>query len=90
SILKDAGAVEVGERVVKFDIAAPISPEEFWAMRSETSESLREKLLKLSNETRPQIAREIQQAVREFFPNYQMRFPAQMIIVTGTKPMQMQ
>jgi SAM-dependent methyltransferase len=85
SILTDADAVDVGERIIKFHIEAPISPIEFWAMRAQTSETLREKLTKLSQEENAQIAGEVQQAVREFFPNNQMRFPAQMIIVTGKK-----
>ena len=85
-IISDAGAIKVEERVVKFDIAAPISAEEFWAMRSEISEILREKLTNLSNEQKSQIAAEVQHAVREFFPDGHMKFPAQMIIVTGSKP----
>jgi ubiquinone/menaquinone biosynthesis C-methylase UbiE len=82
--LKDAGATEVKEQSLKFHIAAPISPSEFWKMRSETSGTLREKLAALSPEKADAIAREAQEAVREFFPNNQMSFPAQMIIVTGT------
>jgi ubiquinone/menaquinone biosynthesis C-methylase UbiE len=85
-VLKDAGAIDVTERVVKFDMAAPLSPEEFWDMRSEISESLREKLKTLSSEDRGRLADEIQEAVREFFPDGQMRFPAQMLIVSGAKP----
>jgi len=85
-VLKDAGAIDVTERVVKFDMAAPLSPEEFWDMRSEISESLREKLKTLSNEDRGRLADEVQEAVREFFPDGQMRFPAQMLIVSGAKP----
>jgi len=83
-ILIEAGAKDVRERVLKFHIAAPISPTEFWQMRSETSGTLREKLAKLSQEQADQIAREVQEAVREFFPDDQMNFPAEMIIVTGT------
>jgi ubiquinone/menaquinone biosynthesis C-methylase UbiE len=85
-VLKDAGAIDVTERVVKFDMAAPLSPEEFWDMRSEISESLREKLKTLSSEDRARLADEVQEAVREFFPDGQMRFPAQMVIVSGAKP----
>ena len=84
-ILTCAGAIDVKERVLEFHIAAPISPKQFWEMRSETSGTLREKLAKLSTPQADLIAQEIQEAVREFFPNDQMRFPAQMIIVTGTK-----
>ena len=85
-LLKDAGATEVKEQSLKFHIAAPISAEEFWKMRSETSGTLREKLAKLSPEQADLIAQEAKEAVREFFPNNQMSFPAQMIIVTGRKP----
>jgi ubiquinone/menaquinone biosynthesis C-methylase UbiE len=85
-ILADAGAVDVKERLLKFHIAAPISPKGFWEVRSETSGTLREKLATLEPLQANLIAQETQQAVREFFPNDQMSLPAQMIIVSGTKP----
>jgi ubiquinone/menaquinone biosynthesis C-methylase UbiE len=84
-ILTDAGAVDVRERVLQFRIAAPISPKEFWEMRSETSGTLREKLASLSPQEVALVAQETQEAVREFFPNNQMSFPAQMTIVSGKK-----
>jgi ubiquinone/menaquinone biosynthesis C-methylase UbiE len=84
-ILKRAGAIDVRECVVKFDMAAPVSVEEFWTFRSEISEILREKLRNLSSDEKEGIANEVKYAVREFFPGGHMRFPAQMIIVSGTK-----
>lgn len=84
-LLTEAGAIDVKERMLKFHIAAPISPKQFWEMRSETSGTLRRKLATLSRQQADLIAQEVQEAVREFFPNDQMRFPAQMIIVTGTR-----
>jgi ubiquinone/menaquinone biosynthesis C-methylase UbiE len=84
-VLKKAGAIDVEERDVSFDIAAPLSPVQFWNMRSQTSDTLRDKLAKLSADEQAQIAVEIEQAVREYFPANQMRFPAKMIVVTGTK-----
>lgn len=86
SILKRAGAVDVAECVVRFDIVAPLSPEEFWSFRSEVSEVLREKLKNISSDEKERIADEVKDAVKEFFPAGQMRFPAQMIIVSGSKP----
>lgn len=86
SVLKNAGASDVRERVLRFQIEAPISPGEFWTMRSETSDTLREKLARLSAEQVLGVTQEVQEAVREYFPNNQMSFPAQMIIVTGKKP----
>ena len=87
-ILEAAGAIDVAECVVEFDIAAPLSPEEFWNMRSEISETLREKLKTISSEDKRRMADEVREAVREFFPDNQMRFPGQMIIVSGAKPSQ--
>ena len=84
-VLRSAGATNVCERVLQFDIAAPISPEEFWDMRSQISEILRDKLEKFSAAERWQIGKQVQHAVREYFPNNQMRFPAQAIIVTGER-----
>lgn len=85
-LLKCAGANDVRERVLHFRIEAPITPSEFWELRSEISETLREKLAKLSPAQVLNVAKEVKEAVAEFFPNNQMSFPAQMIIVTGRKP----
>jgi len=85
-ILREAGANEVKERVLKFHIEAPISLEQFWEMRSETSETLRKKLASLSPPQAELLAQEAREAVREFFSNNQMSIPAQMIIVTARKP----
>ena len=84
-VMAQAGAIDVEENVVSFDIEAPLSPIQFWDMRSQTSDTLREKLVKLSAEEQAQIASEVEQAVKEFFPSNQMRFPTQLIIATGTK-----
>jgi len=85
NVLSEAGASDVDERVVKFNIQAPISAHQFWTMRSQTSDTLREKLAKLSTGEQAQIAGEVEQEVKEFFPHDQMNFPAQMILVNGTK-----
>ncbi len=85
-LLKQAGARDVTEEVLKFHIAAPISPAEFWTMRSKTSETLQAKLAKVTEEKKAEIATEVLQGLQEFFPHNQMEFPAQMIIVTGRKP----
>ena len=73
------------ERILEFQIEAPISVDEFWELRSATSSSLREKLASLSEVQVRQVAEEVKQDVRNFFPNGQMSFPAQMIIVSGQK-----
>lgn len=85
-VMTEAGASDVKEHVVKFNLEAPLSPPEFWTMRSQLSDTLREKLAKLSAGEQAQIKGEVEEAVQEFFPANQMRFPTQMIVVKGNKP----
>ncbi len=85
-ILASAGATSVRERLLEFRIEAPISFQQFWELRSETSATLREKLTTLSTEDRVRVKHEVKKAARSFFRNELMSFPAQMIIVTGRKP----
>ena len=85
-LLAEAGAVDVKERELNFDIAAPVLLKEFWEMRSTMSGTLREKLATLSADKAREVESEVLEAVREFFPNNQMRFPAQMLVVSGRKP----
>lgn len=84
-VLKEAGAKNVKERVLQFHIEAPMTPREVWEMRSQTSGTLREKLEGLPEEVATRIAKEVEMALVEFFTNNQMKFPAQMLVVTGTK-----
>ena len=84
-VLSEAGAVDIQEHLLKFNIEAPLSAVEFWAMRSATSGTLREKLATLPGDEVLQIGTEVVDAVREYFPAGQMRFPASMLIVTGRK-----
>lgn len=84
-ILKEAGANDIRERVLKFNITAPLSPEQFWQMRSETSGSLREKLATLPRTQSDLLAQEALQAIREYSSNNQISIPAEMIMVTAQK-----
>ena len=85
AVMKEAGAIDVRDEIVSFDIEAPLSALEFWTMRSQTSDTLREKLAKLPAAKQSQIAEEVQQAVKDFFPDNRMKFPTQMLIATGRK-----
>jgi len=83
NILKSVGAIDVRERLLKFQIEAPISVDEFWELRTATSATLREKLARLSREQANQVAQEVKQTAGGFFSNGEMSFPARIIIVTG-------
>jgi ubiquinone/menaquinone biosynthesis C-methylase UbiE len=82
-LLTKAGAVDVRERQLNFHIEAPLSSEQFWEMRSHMSGTLRDKLASLPPEQAEKVGLEVQAAVREFFPNGLMSFPAEMLIVSG-------
>ena len=84
-ILRQAGATNVREREFKFHIAAPLSREEFWRMRSAMSGTVREKLATLSAEQAKRVAAEVQDEVSQYFPDGTMKFPAIMLIVSGRK-----
>jgi SAM-dependent methyltransferase len=85
AVLTEAGAIGVSEKLLKFRMEAPISVEAFWTMRSEISETLREKLKRLTPEQAARVTIEVRRAVSEFFPNGKMSFPAEVIVVTGKK-----
>jgi len=85
-ILSGAGANDVREQVLQFQIEASISPGEYWELRSETSDTLRQKLAMLSAKEVRRIKQEVEDAARRYFSNDQMSFPAQAIIVSGNKP----
>ena len=86
AVMKQAGAVDVEDFVFSFDIAAPISPLQFWLMRSQTSDTLRQKLTQLSSDEQAVVTAKIKHGVKEFFPGDEMKFPARMIIASGKKP----
>ena len=83
-VLAEAGAVAPSERVLQFAIQAPVSAEDFWALRSEMSEKLREKVASLSNDQAIAVNREMIAALREYSTDRGMSFPAEVRIVSGT------
>src|SRR6185369_996315 len=42
NVMTAAGAIDVEERVFRFNLEAPLSASEFWTLRSQTSDTLRE------------------------------------------------
>jgi SAM-dependent methyltransferase len=85
AVLTEAGAIAPSERLLRFAIQAPMSVEEFWALRSEMSEKLREKIASLSMDQIPDVKRQMLGALREYSTDQGMSFPAEVLIVSGTK-----
>lgn len=84
-ILKDAGTENVIERQLDFQIEAAISFEQFWQLRTEMSESLREKMARLTPAQLPTIKQTVADAARRYFVSGKMSFPAEALIVSGRK-----
>jgi SAM-dependent methyltransferase len=86
AVLSEAGVAAVSEHLLRFSIRASVSVEEFWTLRSEMSENLRSKLAKMPTEQVAEVKREAIEALRGYFRDGAMSFPAEVLIVTGIKP----
>jgi len=84
-ILEQADAKKVIERRLNFQIEAPISFEQFWQLRTEMSETLREKMGRLTPAQLPTVKQAVADAARRYFVSGKMIFPAEVLIVSGRK-----
>jgi len=82
-ILGEAGVIEPCERLLQFIIQAPLSVEEFWTLRQEMSDKLREKMAMLSKEQATEVKSEMLEALREYSTENGMSFRAEVLIVSG-------
>lgn len=83
--LSEAGATASSERLLQFNIHAPLSVEEYWALRLEMSEKLRAKLATLSPAKRAEVNHEMLKALGQYSTGSGMSFPAEVLIVSGIK-----
>ena len=86
SVLSEAGAAEASERLLPFSIRAQVSLEEFWTLRSEMTERLRNGLAKLPTEQMAEVRREAIEALRAYSGEHGVNLPAEVLIVSGRKP----
>jgi ubiquinone/menaquinone biosynthesis C-methylase UbiE len=82
-VLSDAGAMNPSERLLQFRIQAPLSVEDFWTLRREMSDKLREKMAMLSKEQASEVESEMLEALSEYSTGDGMSFPAEVLIVSG-------
>jgi ubiquinone/menaquinone biosynthesis C-methylase UbiE len=85
-ILEQANAKNVTERQLNFQIKAAISFEQFWRLRTEMSETVREKMARLTPAQLPTVKQAVADAARGHFASGTMSFPAEALIVSGRRP----
>jgi ubiquinone/menaquinone biosynthesis C-methylase UbiE len=85
ALLQQAGAKSVTEERFKFWIAAPITVEQFWELRTEMSDTFRNKLARLVPDQVAAIKYTVQKKVAGYFKKGGMNFPGEALIVTGKK-----
>lgn len=84
-LLHEAGVADPREHLLQFTIHAPISVEDFFQLRLEISEKLREKIAKLSPAHLAEVKREALSSLAEFSTPQGISFPAEILILTGAK-----
>jgi ubiquinone/menaquinone biosynthesis C-methylase UbiE len=84
-ILNEAGVTATTERLLQFTINVPMSLDDFWALRLEMSDKLRQKISVLPQEQLTEIKRRALESISEYSANGGINFPAEVLIVSGAK-----
>ncbi len=84
AVFQQAGAAAVSDDVLNFTIEVDKTPEEFWYLRSEMSENARDKIKKLPDDRKARLFEDAMKVLPRFYSSGRMRFPARILIVTGT------
>lgn len=85
-LLQQAGATSVTERTFEFSIAAPITVDQFWDLRTEMSDNFRNKLARLVPDQVAAIKYTVQKKMAGYFKSGAMVIPGKVLLVTGRKP----
>ena len=86
AIAREAGAEAVEEKPFRFDIEAPVSFDQYFELRTEMSDSLRDKLRKMPPEQRAQFKEDVRASSSRYFTVSRFSIPAEVLIVTGSAP----
>jgi ubiquinone/menaquinone biosynthesis C-methylase UbiE len=84
-LLKDAGFSSTSEKVLDFEIKLPLNFPEFWQVRSEMSDTLRDKLNQLNPTQKEKLYKRLESKFRPYFATGTFESSARIIVVSGTK-----
>ena len=85
AIVAEAGAARPIDRLFRFSIDVPLSPEDFWNLRMEMSEKLRERLATLQPDSFADLKRQSIAAFQEYSSAKGLTFPAEVRLVSARK-----
>jgi len=85
NIFREAGVAEPTERLLQCKIEAAVALEDFFTLRLEMSEKLRDKISKLSKEQLAEVRRLALVSLGEYSTERGLSFPAEILIVSGMK-----
>jgi ubiquinone/menaquinone biosynthesis C-methylase UbiE len=83
--LVEAGVAAPSERLLKFKIEASLAVEDYWALRREMSDQMRNKLAALPPDQLVNVNRDVLAALAAYSTGSGMSFPAEVLIVSGAK-----
>ena len=84
SILREAGAIDVRETTIRFNVDLP-SFDRYFEIRTETSDTLRDKLRRMPDAEREQFKNEVEQGAHPYLTSDGIRFPVETLIVSGSR-----
>ena len=84
SLLREVGAADVRETTFRFDIELP-SFDRYYEIRTEMSDTLRDKLRRMPDAEREQFKHEVEQEARPYLTSEGIRLPAETLIVSGSR-----
>jgi len=85
AIVAEAGAADPVERLFRFSIDVPLSPEDFWDLRMEMSEKLRDRLAALQTDDFQDLKRRSLAAFQKYSSASGLSFPAEVRLVSARK-----
>jgi ubiquinone/menaquinone biosynthesis C-methylase UbiE len=84
-VVREAGLAGAKERLLQFSIQARLGLDEFWTVRTEMSDKTRGQLAQLSSEQIDALRRDFFEAARPYTSAAGVSFPAEVLIVSGSK-----
>jgi ubiquinone/menaquinone biosynthesis C-methylase UbiE len=85
NVMAEAAVRDVNERLFRFSIDITASVEEFWNLRLEMSEKLRQRLAALPPDTLADLKHQALDAFRNYATGNALSFPGEVLIVSGRK-----